>query len=271
MIEIGITDTRNLLAYLNEDRGIDLSDFSIVLLKRRIEGFLEKYSYRSVFLLIESMKNDEDLFEQFVYEMFPGSTEMFRDPSFWKYLQNNILPDIFKNNSAPVFFVPACVSGDELYSFCYLINENFKDTQYKVIAGYFSPLAVEYILSGAILSSKAEVGVENFKAFASKEHDWMIFSGDSSFRKKELLSRVSFIQQNINFSYSIETKVDFILCRNKLLNYSQTAHLRIVSQLYDSLMSGGYLAIGVKELPEGGAASKLFLEVNGSESVYRKK
>jgi chemotaxis protein methyltransferase CheR len=271
MIEIGITDTRNLLNYVNEAKGIDLSDFSIVLLKRRIEGFLEKYSYRSAFLLMEGMKNDDTILERFVYEMFPESTEMFRDPSFWQFLKNSILPELFKNNSTPVFFVPACVAGDELCSLCLLLNGNFSQYQYKVIAGYFRPLALDYILNGAMLPSKVESSIENFKVIASKEPDWLIIKGDSTLRNRKILDNVSFISQKSDFSYTIDTKIDFILCRNKLINYSQSAHLRIISQMYDSLVASGYLAVGVKELPEGGAASKLFSAVNEAESVYRKK
>ena len=153
-MDLGISDTRNIMEFLTDLKGFDFSNYSVVLVKNRIESFMRNYSCTSVSHLLELLTDDILYLDKFVQYLACGSTEMFRDPSFWIYLKENVLPKIFQRNSEPLFWIPGCVSGDEVYSLCYLLKNYQADYSFKIEAGCYTQLAINQMQNGSFFGFK---------------------------------------------------------------------------------------------------------------------
>jgi chemotaxis protein methyltransferase CheR len=268
--EIGIIDYRNIIKAINESYNYDFSDYALTSLKRRIERSIQYHNIKHVDILIERLHDDKLFFDQFLQELAIESTEMFRDPSFWRYLRDELLPLIFKDIYRPKIWLPFCVSGDELYTLAIVLTEEALVNNTEIIVTCQNDLIIDQIKKGLLRNYKVEVSNDNYTRYQGKGHlsDYYILRGEQAIRDSSLIKNVSFIKQNINFDNSPQD-VKLILCRNQLIYYTQSLHDRVLKIFNDSLMTGGYLVLGARE-QVGLISSKYFRIVNEAESVYKK-
>ncbi len=268
--EIGILDYRNIIKVINETYNYDFSDYALTSLKRRIERSIQNHNIKHVDIFIERLHDDKVFFNQFLQEIAIESTERFRDPPFWRYLRNELLPQIFTDIYRPKIWLPSCFSGDELFSLAIVLAEETWINKADVVVTCQNDLIIEQIKKGLIRNYKIEVSNDNYTRYQGKSQltDYYTMKGEQAIRDSSLIKNVSFIKQNINFDNSPQD-VKLILSRNQLIYYTQSLHDRVLKVFYDSLMTGGHLALGVKE-QVGLISSKYFRIVNEAESVYKK-
>jgi chemotaxis protein methyltransferase CheR len=89
--EIGIVEYRNIIKVVKETYNYDFSDYALTSLKRRFERIMQLYRLRNTEVFIERLREDKSFFQLFLQEVSIESTEMFRDPSFWRYLRDETL------------------------------------------------------------------------------------------------------------------------------------------------------------------------------------
>jgi chemotaxis protein methyltransferase CheR len=112
--EIGIVDTRNIIKTLLDDFGYDFRDYALTSFKRRLEYILSLYALRDADGLIAKLKDSKDFLDQFLYDITPETTEMFRDPSFWRVLRDEIIPELVRSaTSKPRIWIASFDSGED--------------------------------------------------------------------------------------------------------------------------------------------------------------
>ena len=99
MPEIGIVDTRNIINVIAEKYNYDFSDYTLISFKRRIDSILEQFNLKYPNLLINKLLNNKVFFDQFLDLLAVPSTEMFRDPSVWRILRDEIIPDLISEDA----------------------------------------------------------------------------------------------------------------------------------------------------------------------------
>ncbi len=65
---------------------------------------------------------DEKLFEEFVQTVSVTVTEMFRDPSFYKSLRENVMKRLATYPFIKIW-IAGCATGEEVYSIAILLKE----------------------------------------------------------------------------------------------------------------------------------------------------
>ena len=268
--EIGIVEYRNIIKVVKETYNYDFSDYALTSLKRRFERIMQVYRFRSPDLFIERLREDKNFFQVFLQEISIESTEMFRDPSFWRILRNEILPLLITDSFRPKIWFPSCVSGEEIYSLCLILKENNWFDKCDIIATCLNDNIIEHIKSGYFRSSKVDASGDNYDRYHGefKLNNYYTIKGEQVTRDSSLIKNVNFIKQNINFDNSPQD-VKLIICRNQFIYYSQGLQDKVVKLLYESLILGGLLVIGNKE-QIGSVNSKFFRAINEEESVYKK-
>ena len=94
---------------INETYDYDFSDYALTSLKRRIERLIQFHNIKHPDLLIERLRDDKAYFQRFLEEIAVESTEMFRDPSLWRYFRDELFPLIFKDNlKIKIWFPTLC-------------------------------------------------------------------------------------------------------------------------------------------------------------------
>ncbi len=268
--EIGIIDYRNIIKVIKETYNYDFSDYALISLKRRFENVIQKHNFKYHDLLIEKLRHDEVFFQNFLKEISVESTEMFRDPALWRNLRDELLPKIFQENLKPKIWLPFCISGDELFTLAIILKELNRLENAEIIATSINDLTINDIKKGNFQSFKTDVSRDNYIRYQGKKQfsDYYNVNGEQVVRDNSLIRNVNFIKQNINFDNSPQN-ITLILCRNQFIYFTQTFHDKTLKVFYDSLTTGGYLVLGIKE-QVGILSSKYFRLINDTESIYKK-
>lgn len=273
MTELGIVDIREIIKTVDTVYSYDFSQYALTSLKQRLERMMIRNSISSAESLIQKIKTNPDFFDLFLYEISVPSTEMFRDPSLWRWLREELLPEATSKSAGKYkIWIPNCVSGGELYTIAILLKELNLTEKVEVIATTISNKSIEYVTKGQYDLKKIEVSSENYKRFYGTNEFNSYYSLDRyyAFRDTSLIKDVTLKKQNINFDDSPQN-VKLILFRNNLIYYNPTLQEKILDIMYNSLSAVGYLIIGIREKIKGVGITKDFEVFNESEGIYRKK
>ncbi|MEW5846415.1 MAG: CheR family methyltransferase [Bacteroidota bacterium] len=271
--EIGIVDTRNVIKTLLDDFGYDFRDYALTSFKRRLEYIISLYALRDADGLIAKLKNSKEFLDQFLYDITPETTEMFRDPSFWRILRDEIVPELVRTGtSKPRIWLASFDSGEELYSLSILLKELNLLNEVNIYCNVLSDHTIQRITSGRLDPKDMEVNEANYQRFneKGKYSSYYRTEGTSIVFDVSLIKDVNFIKQN--------TLIDedpgapkLIIFRNQAIYYNQLLSEKIFAKLTNSLVAGGYLAIGVKETLENTNVNNKFTLYNEAERIYKRK
>lgn len=270
--EIGIVDTRKVVQTIFDLYGFDLKDFALTSLKRRIEHVVSEFNLADADGLVNQLRTDKAFFEDFTTEFVVETTELFRDPSLWRALRDELIPDLVNSSGSGKIFVPMISSGEELYSLCILLKESGLENKFQVIASAISGKIIDCVKEGSFDPKKIENSESNYQKFSGRFDFQKYYTHENQKAKwdKTIVENVQFITQNTDFSDSPKS-VRLIVFRNKLIYFNQLLSDKILSVLYQSLLPGGYLIIGNKEKMSTNAPGYYFQEVDRSEKIFKKK
>ena len=269
---ISIVEAKSIIRALRIHYNYNFSNYALTSFRYRIDNILSNHHIRFAEILINRLLEDEEFFDDFLFEISVPSTELFRDPEMWNILKLSIIPQLFKTFNNPVIWFPDAVEGKELYSFLIMAyNENFlKDI--KIVVSCISNKSVSQISSGRVNSISMDNGIENFKKVYPKSdyHKFLIKNGKEFFFDNSLFENVRFYKQYLEHQPMPE-KSDLIFFRNKFLNYTYEYEENILSNFINNLESGGFLITGNKEnINERGAKDKPLQLIDLREKIYKK-
>lgn len=272
--EIGIVETRNVLKALLDTHGYDFRDYALTSLKRQLEGVITKHGLRDPEGLIQRLTNNHKFLEQFLKDITPETTEMFRDPSLWRALREDIIPEIAKSSTRLKIWVAAFDSGEELYSICILLKEMDLLDKFQIFASTISDEVTKKIKLGLLDAKQLEVNEANYARSngtrAYKDYYSSVNTSGTFEIDNTLTENVTFLKQNTCFN-NPPAGIKLVLFRNQLIYFNPTLQDKTLQVIYESLMSGGYLTIGAKETLENTNSSNKFTMVNDREKIYKKK
>ncbi|MCS7003817.1 MAG: protein-glutamate O-methyltransferase CheR [Cytophagales bacterium] len=269
--DIEIADIRKLTQLIKDKYGYDFKDYAMSSFKRRIKRVIEIYKFKSVDALIQRLDTQPSFFEEFVSEITVNVTEMFRDPTFWKALRDQIIPSILLNHNKISIWHAGCSSGEEVFSMNILLSEMGILDKAKIIATDIDTSIIEKAKKGAINIKNMEVNIKNYQRFGGvasldkyyKEVD------NIAYINRELVDSVSWRKHDL-VQGPVFSKFDLILCRNVMIYFNQTLQNNVLYKLHESLFKYGYLAIGSKESLIWCDIANKFIVVNNEEKIYKK-
>ncbi len=270
--ELSLLNIKRFQGFLFEKYHYDFRDYALSSFKRRIEHVLTFFKANNLEELINRMDSQSDLAEKVVKEITVNTTEMFRDPSFWRKLRDEVLPQ-FKDTPSIRIWHAACSSGEEVYSMCILLKEMGLLEKSKIFATDINSEVITTAKTGIYPARSLEVARSNFDRFGSKnrlEHYYKL-SFDSLFIKydEQLIKNVNFKNHNLASEESF-SKFDIILCRNVMIYFNFDLQDRVMNTLSNSLYRGGYLAVGSKETIAWCNAARDFNPLSIEEKIYKK-
>jgi chemotaxis protein methyltransferase CheR len=272
--EIGIVETRNVIKALLDTYGLDFRDYALTSFKRRLEEVITKNGLKDADGLINRLTSNKAFLEYFLGDIIPETTEMFRDPSLWRALREDIIPDIVKNSSKLKIWVAAFDSGEELYSLCILLKEMNLLDQFQIFASTISEETTKKILSGKLDAKQLEVNEANYERLNGhnrySDYHSIANSSGSMLIDTSLISGVTFIKQDTLLN-NAPSGIKLVLFRNQLIYFNQILQDKCLNAIHSSLIPGGYLVLGAKETLENTNSNNKFTVVNDAEKIYKKK
>lgn len=270
---MGIVDIREIIRTIKSVSDHDFSIFALTSLKQRLERLMNLYALTAAESLMKKINQEPEFLDILMHEIAVPSTEMFRDPSLWRWLREVYFPTAMEKNIGKFkIWLPVCVSGGELYSLAILLHELGLSDSVQIFATFTSERAAKDLKEGSYELKKVEVSEENYKRANGSRTLASYYATDKNriIRDTSLIANVDFRKINMNFDFAPQN-TKLILFRNQLIYFNPTHQDRTLQLLHASLSVSGHLVLGIRERISGIGGSRDFETVNAAESVYRKR
>lgn len=197
-------------------------------------------------------------------------TSFFRDPEAFKSLGHEVLPRLLKDRrpGVPVrVWVPACSTGEEVYSIAILLLESLGERAtsipIQIFASDISEPAIQKARTGEYPESiSRDVSPERLNRFFTKT-DSGYYKVNKSVRDLCLFSRHD-VTVDPPFA-----KIDLISCRNLLIYFAVALQKHVIPIFHYALSPNGFLWVGRSESIAG--FSNLFSLIDKPNKIYARK
>lgn len=250
---------------------VDLSNYALASLERRIERFLSLYFFEDLIGLSDKLIADDKFYDLFIKEITVNTTEMFRDPSCWKSIRENVIPFLRDLPSIRIWHA-GCSSGEEVYTMAILLQEEGVFNKSKIIASDLNRDVIESAKKGCYSIKSLELNEENYihSGGSRSFSDYLKKEGNSYCMNQELLENVRFLRHDLSTG-DLFSKFDIIICRNVMIYFNKNLQEKVFSIFQNSLFKKGFVIIGKKESMAYYTNARMFAEVNEIEKIYRLK
>jgi chemotaxis protein methyltransferase CheR len=261
MLDIDIADLKKISELIYVKYNYDFRNYAMSSFKRRVLRIME----------LKKLTETPAFVNEFLDELTVNVTEMFRDPSFWRVMREEILPSIMLNHKQFKIWHAGCSSGEEVISMTIMLKEMGILHDVTIIATDLDTNILEKAKSGIYPAKNMELNEKNYIRFQGTGNfkDYYKEDNGNAIFDKELLMNVSFRRHDLVLG-DIFNKFDLILCRNVMIYFNQTLQNEVLKKFHESLFKYGYLAIGSKESLIWCDYANRFIVVNNEEKIYKK-
>jgi len=262
-------DLLAILSLVQKASGVDFNQYKASTVKRRIIRRMVLHKLNTLNEYLQFIKANNPEAHHLFNDLLINVTTFFRDPDLSDYLKNNLLPDIIrsKKHNEPVrIWVPACSTGQEVYSIAILLIE--------VLGEQFTHLPIQIFATDLSESAinKARLGVYNkgeVETVSPKRLQRFFTKMDGSYRIiKSIRDLCVFATHNIAKDPPF-SRLDIVSCCNLLIYIDNPLQKKIISTFHYALNNNGYLILGKSETV--GSSVHLFTQVDKKVKIYTKK
>ena len=273
VVEPAVTALDSLLKKVYRDGGHDFRLYKRGTVTRRLERRLHATGASSYRDYINFLDNRPEEYQNLVSELSINVSGFFRNQYTFEQLNRLVLPELLANKrrvAKPRFSVwsNACASGEEPYSIAIQLLEflgserrDFKTTVY---ATDISHTALRQARAGIYSSKEIEVLPTAIRERYFRRHD-------QAYTVRDSLKRIlRFSHFDLTFSGKIPfSGLDVIFCCNVLIYMQAQLQERVLTRLYHSLATPGYLILGEVETPPPSLREKLEC-LDSKAKIYKK-
>ncbi|MDR6944631.1 CheR family methyltransferase [Mucilaginibacter pocheonensis] len=258
-----------LIDLVKRVHGFDFSGYTKASLKRRITRImqlkkLEFYDLKHILV------NDQHFFQVFLEEITVNVTEMFRDPSFYAALNQQVVPYLSTYQHAKVWCA-GCSTGEEVYSLAILLREAGLSKKSFIYGTDINTEVLREARRGIYSLRNIKSYAENYQLTGLKgsisDNFTMLY--DAASVHNELKQNTLFSVHNL-VSDDVFNEFQLISCRNVFIYFETVLQERVLELFYKSLCPLGYLCLGSKETIRSDAFKKKFRVINQKENIYQK-
>jgi len=267
MNSIGISDIEfdRFQRFIYDAAGITLSPAKKAMVCGRLSKRLQAHnlgSYGEYFSLLSSGKATGEM-QTAIDLLTTNETYFFREPKHFDLLRKLALEAASRRQPFRVWSA-ACSSGEECYSIAMVLADCLGDAQWDVLGSDISTRVLQRARTGHyVLERTRHIPADYLKRFCLKgmgEQDGTLLVD------RQIRSRVSFTQVNLNNSLPQLGSFDVVFLRNVLIYFNVETKQKVVARVLEQLKPGGYFLVG---------HSESLNEINTSvrqvaPSVYRK-
>lgn len=264
-------ELHEIILLLKGEYGYDFSNYSAASFKRRVIRVMEINRIYSLYDLKYTLVNNKKFVNQFVQEITVNVTEMFRDPLFYKHLNEKVLPVLASYPNIKIWHA-GCSTGEEVYSLAILLQEMGLLKRSRIYATDINPLNLEKARKGIIDAKLVKEYTQGYIKAGGKSGFSSYYTAryDHAIIRKDLRENVVFSQHNLVVD-GVFNEFQLICCRNVLIYFDRVLQNRVLQLFYNSLAPLGYLGLGIKESLLFTTEKNNFEAVDNNLKIYRRK
>ncbi len=258
-----------IFSILNNQTHYDFTSYKINTVQRRISRRMLIKKINTYEEYISHLQKNPDEIEALFRELLIGVTSFFRDRESFEMLKTKGLTQVFNqmpNHSDFRVWVPACSTGEEIYSLAILLIEYLEQNAKRINLHLFgtdiNQQAIEKARGGVYPASiAADVGEERLKKFFTKEGHYFRI-------KEEIREKVVFSVQNVLKDPPF-SRLNLLSCRNLLIYFEPETQKRLLPLFHYALKPQGILMLGSSETT--GGFTRFFEPLDKKWKIFTKK
>ncbi|MET0413516.1 MAG: protein-glutamate O-methyltransferase CheR [Polyangiaceae bacterium] len=268
------TDEFELLRrYVNRRAGLNVESSAMPVFEQRLNERLTALgleSFRDYHRLLHFGGDGEPEADEALSLLTTGETYFFRNSEQLLALQQQILPELERQNRDSRrlrIWSAGCSTGEEVYTLAIMISESglFDGWDVRIIGADLCKSRIQSARraryqEGAFRTTERRL---RQRYFVQAGAEWEVSDG--------IKALCEFLPLNLcdTGEAALVGRVHAVLCRNVLIYLDDRARERVLTNLYDRLLPGGFLLIGHSEsLQQHKTGFELVQEVH--DTAYRK-
>lgn len=260
-----------LLEAIYHQYSYDFRHYSMTSVKRRVAVVMSQFGLKSVSALQDKVLHDPNFFPELLQYMTIPTSEMFRDPDFFRKIREEVLP-VLQTYPSLKFWIAGCSTGEEVYSYAILLHEAGLLNRTTIYATDINPVSLKKAEQGIFsldkikefsLQYKRSGGVKEFNEYISTDARNAIFD-------LKLKANVVFADHSLATD-TVFSEMQFISCRNVLIYFDRELQNRALGLFHSSLSRRGFLGIGSKESLRFSDYESQFEPFSAEQKIFRRK
>ena len=242
---------------LAEALGLHFPPNRWVDLERRLETVAKVLGFEGLDQCVQSLVSGswtKAQLQVLADELVVGETYFLRDKAMFGVISSRILPQLIQarrnKNQKLRFWCAACCTGEEAYSLAITLRESMPDLaewDVKIVAtdisSRFLGKAVEGVY-GDWSFRNVPVGFQD-RYFRRDGNGRYVLS--PQIREMVTFRRLNLVEDVHPSRETRDSAMDMIICQNVLMYFSAAQIRKVVANLHEGLIDGGWLSVGASE------------------------
>jgi two-component system CheB/CheR fusion protein len=239
---------RDLLQRIHERSGIDFGSYKPATILRRLRGRMSATGHSTVAAYAAYVESDAEEYARLVNSLLIKVTEFFRDPQFFEYLGDIVLPELIADAQAGGrelrIWSAGCSTGEEAYSLAIsvaeILGEDAAWPDVRIFATDIDQEAIAFARRGVYSLASLESLPQSLRDryFVQTEGGYEV--------AKRLRAIMVFGEHDLGERHPFP-RIDLVLCRNVLIYFARPMQQIALETFAFSLRPGGWLALGPSE------------------------
>ena len=249
----------------------DFRAYAQASLRRRMRTALTRFGCAGLSQLQDQVLRSPAAFAALLDYLTVQASEMFRDPSYYRALREQVAP-ILRTYPSLKVWVAGCSAGEEAYSLAILLREEGLLERTLIYATDINPHSLERASDGVYdigripaftLNHRNSGGGSSLADYYTAAYGRVLFD-------KSLEQHIVFSDHSLATD-SVFAEVQLVSCRNVLIYFNHELQDRALELFGESLCHHGFLGLGSKESLRFSAHSAAFTPFVAREKIYQKR
>jgi chemotaxis protein methyltransferase CheR len=264
-IEIGLLLEGIRLCY-----GYDFREYALGSLRRGLGAAMTREGVQTVSAYQDLILHDAAIMQRFLKDVGVSMTTMFRDPETVLCIREEVAP-LFKTYPSSRVWIAGCSTGEEVYALAIVLAEEGVLDRCHIYATDLNEDTLAVARLGSYPLDRVRRYEEAYAAAGGRASlaDHYSVAGRSARFDRKLQQSVTWARHNLVSDGSFN---DFhlVVCANVLIYFRDSLQARAHRLIYDSLIRGGFLAVGRRESLLACPDRDHYEQVRNGVNVFRK-
>ncbi|MBS1742988.1 MAG: protein-glutamate O-methyltransferase CheR [Bacteroidetes bacterium] len=264
-------ELNRLVINLEDWYGYNFSNYARASFKRRVSRILAIDKLKGIDELSSRLKQDGRYVQRFIEEITVNVTEMYRDPSFYKTIRDEILPALSPKPFIRIWHA-GCSTGEEVYSMAIMLKEMNLLHRSMIYATDISAKVLASAKEGRFPLQQMKLFSENYLKAGGRQDFSSYYSANYGYAKfdESLKKNILFASHNLVSDGSFN-EFQLLFCRNVLIYFDRELQNKVLSLFDASIEQLGFLALGSREHIKFSGIANRYTQWNEKERIWRKR